>query len=396
MFVRAFLTRTGLAVCVALGTSLVTAGQGPVKPRIDVKIEDDKAVANEPVTEIDPQQHARITSVGNMFLNVNVNNQNLHLGYIQTMFHIDGQVIFPGNPPGRMTVQNQPLPAGKGKRSRVGFMSTYEHGKLTITQEMEVVPTRAKPGQKRRLDSVMVRYLVDNKDDRPRTIGVRIFMNPFVMNNRNTLFAAPNQPNKVLNGVELKGKEVPTYLQLLQRPDLKNPGFIAHLTYNFGSAFTMPDRVVLTGQAAFINQWDLRVMQAMGISALGFYWDPKDIKAGGKRNLAYAFGEGIAPSPEGDGLVSLILGGSFEPGKLFTVTAYVQDPAPGQSLTLELPAGMERVEGKDRQPVPLADDDGNCMVFWKARVLDAGRFPVRVRSSTGVTHTKIVTVRRAS
>ncbi|MBM4069506.1 MAG: hypothetical protein FJ271_11235 [Planctomycetes bacterium] len=158
----------------------------------------------------------------------------------------------------------------------------------------------------------------------------------------------------------------------------------------------MPDRVVMTGQAAFINQWDLRVMQSNGISALGFYWDPKEIKAGGKRQFAYAFGEGIAPSPEGDGLVSLVLGGSFEPGKVFTVAAYVQDPAPGQSLTLELPPGMQRVEGKVRQPVPLADDDGNCLVLWKARVLDAGRHSLRVRSSTGISHTKIITIRRGT
>lgn len=392
MLSQKLLSGVVILTCVAWAGAQVPAA----KPKIDVKIEDEKAVATpDAVVEVDPQQYARIQGVGNMFVNVNVNNQNLHLGYIQTMFHIDGQVVFPGNPPGRMTAQNQPLPLGKGKKQRAGFLSIYEVGKMTITQEMEVVPTKAKPGQKRRLDAVMVRFLVDNKDDRPHTFGTRIFMNPFVMNNRGTLFAAPNQPNKVLNGVELKGKEVPNYLQLLQRPDLKNPGYVAHLTYNFGGSYVMPDRVVMTGQAAFINQWDLRVMQSMGISALGFYWDPKEIKPGAKRQFAYAFGEGIAPSPEGDGLVKLILGGSFEPGKVFTVAAYVQDPAPGQSLTLELPAGMQRVEGKDRQPVPLADDDGNCMVLWKARVLDAGRHPLRVRSSTGITQTKIITIRRS-
>jgi hypothetical protein len=385
---------------VALALSLVGFSQEPApketgpKGPVEVKIQDEKPVVAEAMAAVDPQQHVQLFGQGNMFIQLRVNNQNLHIGVIQTNFHVDGMVLFPGNPPGRLLNQNQPLPKGKSKRARQGFSSVYEIGKLTITQEVEVVPTRAKPGQKRRLDAAMVRYIVDNKDDRPHKVGVRVFMNPFILNNRGSLFAAPTQPNKILDGVELKDKQVPNYLQLLQRPDLKNPGFVAHMTYNFGRNFAMPDRVILTGPAAFINQWDMRVMPAMGISALGFYWDPKDVKARSKRSLAYSFGEGIASTPEGDGQMALSLGGSFEPGKLFTVTAYVVDPAPGQFLTLELPDGMKHVEGKLRQSVPEADDEGNTMVLWKARVLKTGRFTLRVRSSTGVTQTKIISITR--
>ena len=90
----------------------------------------------------------------------------------------------------------------------------------------------------------------------------------------------------------------------------------------------------------------------------------------------------------------MALGGSFEPGKLFTVSAYVQEAAPGQYLSLELPAGMERVGGKELQPVSTIDENGNALVQWKARVLQTGRFTVRVRSSTGVTQTKIITISR--
>src|SRR5262249_30658810 len=153
-----------------------------------------------------------------------------------------------------------------------------------------------------------------------------------------------------------------------QQPNLKAPGFVAHMTYNFGRAFDMPDRIILTNLGAQIDQWNLAVMQAGGDSAMGGYWEPKEIKAGAKRHIAYAYGQGIAPSREAEGQVALALGGSFEPGKLFTISALVQDPAPGQTLTLELPAGMELVEGKQRQPVPAVNEDGNTMVLWKARV----------------------------
>ena len=85
--------------------------------------------------------------------------------------------------------------------------------------------------------------------------------------------------------------------------------------------------------------------------------------------MAYAYGKGLAIAPESEGNFNLVLGGSFEPGKLFTVSAYVQEPAAGQSLTLDLPPGMARLEGKEIQPVaPPSGDRSESLVLWKARV----------------------------
>jgi hypothetical protein len=87
------------------------------------------------------------------------------------------------------------------------------------------------------------------------------------------------------------------------------------------------------------------------------------------------------------------LAGSFEPGRVATVSALVADPALGQTLSLELPKGVERVEGKEIQPVsPLAEGDEYSTVLWKVRVRETGAHPIRIRSSTGITQTKIVTV----
>ncbi len=88
--------------------------------------------------------------------------------------------------------------------------------------------------------------------------------------------------------------------------------------------------------------------------------------------------------------VKIDLTGSFKPGKFFTVNACITYPPFAESLTLELPPGLERVEGKEIQPVPPADDDGNCLVQWKVRVLRPGQFQVRVCSSTGETYAKII------
>jgi hypothetical protein len=153
--------------------------------------------------------------------------------------------------------------------------------------------------------------------------------------------------------------------------------------------------VILTNLGAFANLWDIRAIPAMGDSAMAMYWDKRTLQPGSKRELAYSYGQGIASNPENEGKVEVALGGSFEPGKLFNVTAYVEDPAPGQTLTLELPAGMERMEGKELQPVPAPAAEGNSIVMWKARVCRTGEYALRVRSSTGVTQTKVITISKA-
>jgi hypothetical protein len=222
-------------------------------------------------------------------------------------------------------------------------------------------------------------------------------MDTYLIDNDGCLFAAPTVPDKILDGMVLKEKQLPPYLQLLQRPDLKNPLFVAHLTLDLGSRLEKPERVVLTRHGAGFGGWDMPPMMAMGDSALGIFWEPKAIKPGGKREMAYGYGQGIVTSPENEGRVELALGGSFEPGKRFNVTAYVTDPAPGQFLTLDLPEGMVLAAGKQCQPVPTPPgEEPASMVVWQGRVQRPGQFAVRVRSSTGVTQGKHVTITRAA
>jgi hypothetical protein len=395
-------SRYSLGICWALALTgicgLVIGGysQEPVQP-FKVTIKDDKPAVQlvESSLPVGKTVHAQVNGGGGMMVNLRVDDQTMHLGMIQTVVKIDNQVFQPGNFGGFQP--NMPLPKKPGGKPRHGFMSVSNFNKISITQTVEVVPTIPKKGAKERpLDSIMVTYAVENKDNRPHQVGLRVWFDVFIVNNDGALFAAPNKPGKILDGVELKDKDVPDYLQFLQQPNLQNPGFVGHMTYNFGKSFEIPNRVILTslGGAFNPNGWDMGVMQAMGDSAMGFYWDPKELPPGKRRNLAYGYGKGICPKPMGDGEFNVALGGSFEPGKLFTISAYVQDPFPGQTLTLELPESMERVEGKAVQPVPAPNDNGHTMVLWKARVLRTGDFNLRVRSSSGVTHGKMISVTR--
>jgi hypothetical protein len=374
----------------ALMLGLPAAADPPVK----VAIQEEKAEITEPVLPVVPQVviHPSFTNQMSYGLNgVGGKRLTFSNGSARTNFLIDNQVLFPN------TIQ-RPLPAGPRGKPRHGVIETWVQGDLHITQTMEVVPgkrgEKVAPGTKRFLDTLLIRYVLENKGQRPHTVGTRVRIDMYNVDNDGCLFHAPATfPKKILDGITLKGpKEVPPVLRSLQRPSLENPGNVAYFTFKLGSKWEGPGRVVCTFHGAPYNVWDVPAMPAMGDSDIVLYWDAQPLQPGKKRELAYAYGEGIASSPENEGRVTLAFGGSFAPRKVFTVTAYVDDPVEGQSLALELPAGMEPVEGKAIQPVSAPGETGRGVVYWKARVLRPGEYPVRIRSSNGVTQTRTITI----
>ena len=394
--VSRFLSALVVLVSVVLAPVLADDA-APARRPYRVTIRDDKPVVVETRLPVDPTQHVTYQFAQPMAFGLQVDGKRLNfapMGGIMTQFKIDGMIVQPGQGSGRLELNRAPLPPERG-RKRVGERAIYVNHNVRITQTVEVVPgnpgPKIAPGQKAHLNVLHVHYSIENKDSRPHKVAMRVFLDMLLVDNDGALFAAPNFPDKILDGVELKGKQVPDYLKVLQHPDLKNPGYVAHFTYNLGRGLTRPDRVVLTSLQAFAGPWDMQAIQAMGDSAMAMYWDDRTIAPGSKQDWAYAYGEGIAQKYDHDSRLVLALGGSFEPGKIFDVTAYVDDPLPGQCLTLELPPGMQRIDGKALQPVPPTPE-GKSIVLWKGRVLRAGEYALRVRSSTGVTQTKLISV----
>jgi hypothetical protein len=242
------------------------------------------------------------------------------------------------------------------------------------------------------MDTLLIKYVIENNGNVAHKVACRMHIDTYVVNNDGAIFASPTtHPGKLLDGVILQGKDVPEFVEILQIPDLKNPGFKGIFTFRLANKLEGPNKIVLTSLAAG-GQWDIQAIPAMGDSAVAFYWDEQEIKAKTKREIAFAYGQGIACNPESEGRVSIDFGGSFEPNKTFTVTAYVDDPIDGQSLTLLLPPGVERVDGKDTQAVPAPGETGQSVVLWRCRLTQPGTYPLRIRSSNGVTQTRIVTV----
>jgi hypothetical protein len=381
-----------LPVACLLASVTAVLADGPVR----VTISDNANDVQEIFLPVDPKILAQMTYSTNMVYGLQVENKRLTLATsARTNIRLEGQSFVPTN------AKKSALPPGPNKKQRVGTQYTWSKSGINVTQVLEVVPGKpsAKPkaGEKRRMDTLLVRYTLENTDTKAHKVGVRLRIDTYCWTNDGCLFASPEKfPDKILDGVELKDKDVPAYLQILQNNNLKNPGWVAHFTLRFGPKFEGPNRVVLTHHGVADNGWDTPAQPANGDSEAAFFWDEKLLKPGEKRELAFAHGQGIASNPENEGLVSLELGGAFEPGKQFTILARVDDPQDGQALTLDLPPGLTRIEGKPTQAVPPPGADGRSVVMWKVQVDKLGDNALKVRSSSGVTYNTSLKIEAAA
>jgi hypothetical protein len=131
-------------------------------------------------------------------------------------------------------------------------------------------------------------------------------------------------------------------------------------------------------------------------SACVLYWEERDLKPGEKRAIGFAYGLGNVSFNEGKGILAVTLGrGVIAPGEVFSVTAYVNNPRPDETLTLNLPEGFRLVEGGAIRDVPRSTPDAQnrrSVVTWKVSTDQANKYKLEVRSSRGVAQSQWVTV----
>ena len=391
--------RGSLLMTLAL-LALPAAGTQPptVKP-VKVVIEEDQTEATERTLPLDPLIRIAPQYAGNMAFGVISEGKPLTCGAgANSLFRIDGQLVMANG-----KVLTQPLPKD-GTKKREGLQAVWTHGDIKITMILEAVPgkpvAKSAAVQKRRMDTLLIKYLIENNGAKAHQVGARTYIDTMCGNNDGAIFASPTtHPGQLLDGVMLKDKAVPDFIEMLEVPNLQNPGFKGVFTFKMGNKLEGPSKIVLTGMGAGVmgDGWEVVAAKANNDSAVAFYWDPQPVLPNARREIAFALGQGIACSPENEGKVSVSFGGSFEPNKEFTVTAYVDDPIEGQSLTLELPKGMESTSGKPMQAVPLLGENatGHSIVLWKGSVKELGDYTVRIRSSTGVIYTRNISITRA-
>lgn len=391
-----------IATSVAVVYFSVAFGQenrGPFK----VTIKDGRAVIGEATLPIDPTIRIQPQYSGQNSFGLSVEGKRITCspqGSIWGSVMVDGAISDPFvefNLGGRIPLPKPLGPTASGKK-RIGTESSWKHHDIHITQIIEVVPSKPSgkkttPGQKRLLDTCRMTYILENKGKAAHRIAFKASIDILIVNNDGALYASPTtHPGQILNGIVLQGKALPDWLWVLEQPSLANPGFVATMTLKH-SRGENPYKITLSnlGIVANFQIWDPPAAAA-GDSACSLFWEEKELKPGQKRELVWGYGGGISTSPEAEGRVNVGLAGSFEPGKLFTIAAQVEDPLPDQVLSLQLPDGIERVEGRAIQPVAHSSESGMGMVLWKARVVRPGDYEIRVQSSNGSVHSKHVRI----
>jgi hypothetical protein len=278
---------------------------------------------------------------------------------------------------------------------------------IQVTQTVEVVPgepieTRA--GFKRLLDTVLVRYRLENKDDKPHQVGLRFLLDTLIGMKDDGLTPNDGVPFTVpgLSGLLdtchdfVPPTPVPDFVQVLQKPDLKEPGLIALLNFKVGSGVEVPMRVALTRWPGVSLLWEIPVVPMRDDSAVAIYWNPRELKPGEKREVGFCYGVGGVASDSGQ--LGLSVGGDFSPGAEFTVVALVSNPKRGETVTLRLPQGLTLRQGEQAtRAVPQAQAAGRpTPVAWRVRSSRPGSFSLDVHSSSGDSQSKRVWISNLS
>jgi hypothetical protein len=303
-----------------------------------------------------------------------------HGGSNNTCVRLDGQENLFGRKPGKWVRKLEK------SRVRQRWTSVWEYPeKVLVTQVVELVP-----GQSRLLDTVLVHYTLENKSNLPHKVGLRFLLDTFIGANDGVPFRIPGRTDFLETMEDFDQKQIPDYVQAWERPDLKDPGTIAHLGLK---GIDLPDVDLepveamsichYPGNADVRWKWEhtpINEPPEKKDSCVVLYWADRDMPVGQRRDMAFTYGlNAISSASPGNADMALTAGGSFRKGGQFTLTATVKSPKDGQKVRLQLPRGLTLLEGEDaEQTLPGGGD--YAQVSWRVRSSDVGEYLLEVVS----------------
>lgn len=284
------------------------------------------------------------------------------------------------------------LPDDPARRAYFRTERVFQADGLTIRHILEVVPGQQPVdlGGVRQLllDTVLSRYVITNEDKVAHQFGLRTQVDTLIGDNDRVPFTVPGRAD-LMEAADFPGP-VPAFIQALENADLRNPGTVARMTFQVGTGVEAPSRVSITNWYQDDGRFDVPVQESFQDTCVVLYWPVAALPPGGRRDIGFAYGLGQVDAREAGGKLGLTLGGAFEPGRTFTVTALVTNPLAGQTATLAVPAGLA-VDGPATLPVPPANGQNTSVLTWNVRAERAGDFSVSVTSG-GNQQSRLVSV----
>jgi len=169
-----------------------------------------------------------------------------------TVVRLDGREFIFGQEPGVWIEMKRKLQGEMAGRPREGLASIWSLAdKLWVTQEVEIVPG----AQSHRLDTCLVRYILENRDTRPHRVGIRFMLDTFIGGNDGVPFTIPGASGLCDTKMAFNTPErVPDFIQALEKDDLRDPGTVAYLQFRIGKNIESPSRVLLGGFKVPVRQ----------------------------------------------------------------------------------------------------------------------------------------------
>jgi hypothetical protein len=303
-----------------------------------------------------------------------------------------------GGSEGKWLEQKVPVQS-MGDRFSSATKSSWAVGDLLFTQTLEIVPSqlpvRIDGVPKFILDTCLVRYRIENRGKDKKSAGMRLMIDTLIGRNDGVPFTVPGFSDLVTTFKEFRGRDVPDFVQALEHPDLAKPGTVAHVTLRVPGLET-PERVSLTHWPGGTLNWNIDLRNIGGDSALVLYWPERELEPGEQREFGFTYGLGSISGAGPQDRLALAIQGRFEVGRIMTVMAYVHNPGAGETIKLELPPGLVRIQGAEQQVVPALSKEtgqGNTALTWRVRAAQSGTFAVRARLSSGPEERREIRIR---
>jgi hypothetical protein len=213
-----------------------------------------------------------------------------------------GAKLPPGLRGGKWETKKAALGKGPDGKELLGHKSVWVADKIRVTQALEVVPSR--DGS---LDACLISYTVENTDDKPHKVGLRVVVDTYVGENDAPAFALPTKKELITTSADLRGQAIPYAVKAMEKPDGKDPGVVGYFTLRPGAGLEGPERFTITHFPTQENikdllAWEIPVRDMKlgaddpGDAAVVMYWDAREIQGGGQRRMGFAYGGGVAAS----------------------------------------------------------------------------------------------------